>query len=230
MASAPLNNRSQLGPPFLHFFPSFLPSSTVICGTLVDLSLISFSSLNPYLSTFLTEENWQDAILTLKNCTTSYLFCGMNQVLVLLIPSIASRHNSPSRPHALTKLLAMSSQLVKKDGNLNIILVTCKAYTYSLSAAITKAYSIFSLKTVVNIVQNIFIEFCLTDDDVELTVSDKFALTCLTDGIRRAQIIVDMPANLMDTNGFLIQILEVFIFILLIYLKNSAFSLYFFYP
>ena len=203
--------KSHLGPPFLHFSSSFMPSSAVICGTLHDLSLISFSSLYPYLSTFLSKENWHDIILSLKNCSTSYLFCKMNQVLVLLIPNVASRHNCPSRPHALTKLLALSSQLVTKDGNLKVILVTCKAYTYSLSAAVSKAFSTFSLKTDANILQNICINFCLVDGDVQLTVADLNALSCLSDGIRRAQLIVDMPANLMDTHGFLCQILEVYI-------------------
>ena len=209
MASALLDTRSHLGPPFLHFSPSPIHCSTVICGTLFDLSSIALSSLSANLLTFLSEEYWRNVIITLKSCSTSYLFCEMNQILVIVIPDVASRHNCPSRPHALTRLLGMSSQLISKDGNLNIILVTCKAYTFSLSIAITKAFSIFSLKTDDKIWQNIFIEFCLTDDDVQMTLSDKHTLTCLSDGIRRSQLIVDMPANSMDTNGFLKQVLEV---------------------
>lgn len=207
--------KSQMGPPYLTFRCSDPISSVVICGTLCDLSHISYSKLSPFLSTIFSEDEWLEAIMTLTQCTMNHLFCKLHKILILLIPRESSRHNSPSRPHYLFEQLALTSK-VFHSGCLNIVLVTSKAYSYPLCTALSKAFSIFSMKTP-QISFNVSIDFCLTEDDRHMTLEDRSCLTILSDGIRRAQFIVDNPTNMMDTDGFLVQILQVMYCFLCIY-------------
>ncbi|KAI6648154.1 hypothetical protein LOD99_11963 [Oopsacas minuta] len=201
--------RSLLGPPFLNFQFSIAPSAMVVCGTIHDLSVISYQSLSPFFSTLFSQEDWVDAILTLSQCSIDYLFCKMHRILILLLPSDSSRHNSPSRPDHLTKQLSLTSQIVNTE-SLNILLVTNKIFTFPLSAAISKAFSLFSMKTNPKHFKEIFVDFCLTESDKEMLFEDRRSLTYLSDGIRRAQLIVDSPANMMDTDGFFRQIKQLF--------------------
>ena len=202
--------KSQMGPPYLTFQCSHSLSSIAICGTLLDLSHITYSKLSPFLSVIFSEDEWIEAIKTLSQCKMNHLFCKLHKILILLIPEESSRHNSPSRPHYLSEQLSLTSKILH-SGCLNILLVTSKAYSYPLSTAISKSFSIFSIKTP-PISFNVFIDFCLTDDDRNMTFQDRLCLTVLSDGIRRAQFIVDSPTNMMDTNDFLFQIKKVISF------------------
>ena len=202
--------KSQMGPPYITFQCSDSLSSIVVCGTLYDLSRIAYSKLSPFLSMIFTEDEWMEAITILSQCTMNHLFCKLHKILILLIPFESSRHNSPSRPHYLSEQLSLTAKLLHSDC-LNILLVTSKAYSYPLSTALSKSFSIFSMKTS-PIPFDVFIDFCLTDDDHHMTFEDRLCLSVLSDGIRRAQFIVDCPTNMMDTNDFLTQIQEVMLF------------------
>ena len=201
--------QSNLGPPFICHSTKVLNIPIVICGTQKDLTSVSYESIFPEECSLLPLDIWKRAILTINEISPSYLFCEMNTVLFLILPEYASRHNCPSRPHSLASKLSLSSQL-SHSNEIQIVVVTSRAYSFSLSAAISRSFPLFSKKTKLDILHQVFVFFVSVDGEFQVFPPNRYSLSLLSDGIRRAQQIVDSPTNEMDTDGFLNQIEQVF--------------------
>lgn len=127
----------------------------------------------------------------------------LNSAAVASLPAKCSRHNAPSRAHAITKLVKAFS-----TGQSDSIVVVCdRADVYASGCAVARAFSKYSLKTksgaprpVSSAVINV--EFLLTNDDV-VSQEELDALNYAAEGIQTAAMIVDTPCSDMHTDAFI---------------------------
>lgn len=141
----------------------------------------------------------------------------MNLATLAALPSKCSRHNAPSRPHALTKLVKSCSS----GQDENFVIVCERSEVLSSACALVRAFPQFSRKTNsttsdssskardrLSSDQVINVEFICTDGR-SVTDEDVPCLNHVAKGIQIAARIVDTPCNEMHTDAFLDLIREV---------------------
>lgn len=182
-----------------------------IVGKPDSLKKVPFDAVSPFLAPRCTEETWKAAIGTLSHSSNSACSLWLNKASVGGVASEASRHNTPSRAHSLTKLV----QSEKKNGKEVAIIVVCeRSEVLALGCAVSKAYPIYSRKTSGSAAKaekrTVSVGF-ITVGTGGTPLSDE-EVQCLNDaceGIRLVQVIVDAPTNEMHTDGFLDEIRKV---------------------
>ena len=86
-------------------------------------------------------QHWDEAVKSLNGGNHETLPLYLNKINLAVLPSKCSRHNAPSRAHALTKL-------VKSSSNNQVIVVACERKdVFASGCAIPRAFPTFCMKT-----------------------------------------------------------------------------------
>lgn len=129
----------------------------------------------------------------------------LNKLVVHKIDEKYSRHNTPSRAHAVTKILKSNS-----FGKNQLVIVACeKKHSLAYAAAIARTFPLYSVKTDAKNERNVLVTFLHTDSEdksYSLSVDEINCFTAVTKSVRLTAKIVDMPCADMHTDIFLQEI------------------------
>lgn len=179
----------------------------LIVGQLRHLVDLPFERVRCKLEPRVSADTFKKAISYLHPAPTDTCSLYLDLAKVAALPTKASRHNSDSRAHALTKLVQSNTSGVTET----IVVVCERDNLFASGCAVARAFPLYSRKTVKSGVTvnaekvTVSVEFVLvggsavTDQDVEV-------LTHAAKGIRLTAKIVDAPCNEMNVSGFLREI------------------------
>ncbi|KAJ6639018.1 putative aminopeptidase NPEPL1 [Pseudolycoriella hygida] len=179
----------------------------LIIGQLRHLSILQFDHVKSKLEPRVTEQTFKSALTCLHPSPTDYCPLFLDVATIAALPIKNSRHNTPSRAHALTALVKTHSMTVTES----IVIVCNKSDLYASACAAVRAFPLFSLKTVASdISSTVNIEFILIENDsvsdYQLTDNDVECLENAEHAIRLTAKIVDAPCSHMNVSDFLNEI------------------------
>jgi len=190
--------------------------SVSIIGQVQNLKLIKFEELQSKFGSVVNSKQWEDAVQTAGQGATDTLSLYLNKIFLATLPTKCSRHNTPSRCHALTKLVkTCTSQSAKAKQT--VVIVCEKRDVFASGCAVARAFPTFSRKTVAAADQlksvpkvmdyEINVEFIIVDDNHRgLQDNDVETLNQSAHGIQLSARIVDTPCNEMHTDGFIQEV------------------------
>ncbi|XP_017859617.1 PREDICTED: probable aminopeptidase NPEPL1 [Drosophila arizonae] len=197
----------------------------LIIGQLRHLNLLKFSQLAGKLEPRVNEETFKNAIACLHPAPTDKCSLYLDVATVAALPLKASRHNTASRAHSITRLVKNHVLNVNEE---SVVLVCERENLFASACAVVRAFPLYSRKTgngnggkspssevgdgqpsrsVVNV------EFVIIDKDgcVEQEPLSQDDINCLNEtarGIRLAARIVDTPCNEMNVDHFIENVSE----------------------
>uniref|UniRef100_A0A6P4EMS1 Probable aminopeptidase NPEPL1 n=1 Tax=Drosophila rhopaloa TaxID=1041015 RepID=A0A6P4EMS1_DRORH len=206
----------------------------LIIGQLRHLNLLKFSHLESKLSPRVTEETFSHAVACLHPAPTDRVSLYLDMATLAALPLKASRHNTTSRAHAITRLVKNHVLNVAEE---SVVLVCERENLFASACAVVRAFPLYSRKTGNLAAAQVKKEFgCGGDGDgdsntdagrnvvnVEFLLINKEGnvdcepltedeLLCLNEtarGIRLTARIVDMPCNEMNVDHFIQAVEEV---------------------
>lgn len=180
-------------------------SPVLIVGQQRHLSDLSFDQVRCKLEPRVSLETFTKAITYLHPAPTDTCSLYLDLAKVAALPTKASRHNSESRAHALTKLVQTNTSGV----NESIVVVCEKDSLFASGCAVARAYPLYNRKTskVDGAAESVTVnvEFVLVGGE-ELSEQDIRVIEYAARGIRLTAKIVDAPCNEMNVSGFLKEI------------------------
>lgn len=199
----------------LEFSGSLAPSDpydtgVLIIGQLKHLAKLRYEDVQCKFGGRVDAETWSTSITSLQPSPTDQVSLWLNSATVAALPLKCSRHNTPSRCHALTKLV----KGCMAGGSEEYIVIACERENVLASAmAVAKAMPLFTAKTgaVHQGDRKVTVEFVVLEEDKRVFLSEE-ELRCAsvaTDGLRLAAKIVDMPCSVMNTTDFIREVQEV---------------------
>ncbi|XP_069676729.1 probable aminopeptidase NPEPL1 isoform X1 [Periplaneta americana] len=194
----------------------------VIIGQVKNLAKVKFSDIKVKLEPRVTEEVYLTALASLHPSPTDTCSLYLNLATLAALPVKCSRHNAPSRAHAITKIVR--STTVGADES--IVIVCERSDVFASACAVARAYPLFSRKTSSNPAgqtpnTTVSVEFLLVpsaecqvtvesngslDDKLALSADDLKCLESACTGVRLAARIVDAPCNDMNVDHFLQEV------------------------
>lgn len=177
----------------------------LIIGLAKNLAKLNFKDVASNLEPRVTEEVWNSALSMLNPSPTDAINLYLNRATIAALPTKCSRHNAPSRAHAITKIVKSCS-----SGQMETIIIVCEtADVFASGCAVARAFPLYSRKTddknsarekLVNV------EFICVDGIGKLTQEDFQVLNDAAKGIQLTQRITDTPCNEMHTDQFIEEI------------------------
>ncbi|KAI4468808.1 leucine aminopeptidase-related [Holotrichia oblita] len=185
----------------------------LIIGQLKHLSQIKYDFIKSKLEPRVPEEIFKNAVSSLHPSPTDSCSLYLNLATLAALPVKCSRHNTPSRSHAITRLIQNCSVGVDES----IVIICDKSDVYASGCAVARAFPLYSKKTSSGFSENVnvSVEFIVMpsneyDGEVnEVTTEELRALEDAAYGIRLAAKIVDTPCNEMDVDLFLQEVVSV---------------------
>ena len=207
--------------------PHFKP--VLIIGQLKHLNLLKFSDISCKLEPRVSEDTFNKAIACLHPSPTDKVSLYLDVATVAAVPLKCSRHNTPSRAHAITRLVKNS---VLNVGEESVVIVCERSDLFASACAVVRSFPLYSRKTsgvFNNTTKNaaasgdqdtpmknssgyssqstVYVEFIIIDKNgvISTTPLDQSEIGCLEDaakGIRLAARIVDTPCNEMNVSNF----------------------------
>ncbi|XP_020813373.1 probable aminopeptidase NPEPL1 isoform X2 [Drosophila serrata] len=188
----------------------------LVIGQLRHLNLLKFNDLASKLNQRVTEETFLNAVASLHPAPTDKVSLYLDLATLAALPLKASRHNTDSRAHAVTRLVKNHVLNVSEE---SVVLVCERENLFASACAVVRAFPLYSRKTgngqatgcgdgskdtgrnVVNV------EFILINKEggVEtepLTEDEIKCLNVTAHAIRLTARIVDMPCNEMNVDHF----------------------------
>lgn len=202
----------------------------LIIGQLRHLNLLKFSHLESKLSPRVTEETFLNAVACLHPAPTDKVSLYLDVATVAALPLKASRHNTASRAHVITRLVKNHVLNVSEE---SVVLVCERENLFASACAVVRAFPLYSRKTGnllassqpklnlgcgdgnANSGRNVVnVEFVLINKDgcIESEPLTDDELNCLnetTRAIRMTARIVDMPCNEMNVDHFIQEVEDV---------------------
>lgn len=181
----------------------------LIVGQVKNLAKINFEDVAPKLRPRVDEQLWKSSLSVLNPSPTDSVSLYMNRATVAGLPSKCSRHNTPSRSHAIHKIVKSCS-----SGQSETVVIVCdRSDAFASGCAVARAFSLYSRKsTEANRSGNnneILVEFLMSDGSDPLSQTELAAIENSAAAIQMAARIVDAPCNEMHTDAFLDEIREV---------------------
>ncbi|XP_058058812.1 probable aminopeptidase NPEPL1 [Anopheles bellator] len=187
--------------------PQSLP--VLIIGQLHHLTTLPFERVSSKLDPRVEKATFTKAVSSLHPAPTDTCSLYLDVARVAALPLKASRHNTASRAHAITKLIQSKTTGVSES----IVLVCEKKDLLASACAVARAFPLYSRKTSKLVAAEppptVHVEFLLVGDDpasTEITEEDVQTLANVTVGIRLTARIVDAPCNEMNVSGFLAEV------------------------
>lgn len=192
----------------------------LIIGQLRHLNILKFAQISSKLEPRVTEETFKGAIASLHPAPTDKCSLYLDVATIAALPLKASRYNTTSRAHAITRLVKSHVLNVNEE---SIVLVCERENIFASACAVARAFPLYSRKTsggsgikspnaeggdagahrsMVNV------EFVVIDKDgcIEEQPLSEEELKCLRESeraIRYAARIVDTPCNEMNVDHFI---------------------------
>ncbi|XP_052059690.1 probable aminopeptidase NPEPL1 [Mytilus californianus] len=178
-------------------------NSVLIIGQPRYLSKIKYSDVKVKLEPRVDEETFKKAL----DSNSEICALWLNNATLAQLPVKCSRHNTPSRAHALTKMV----KSCLRGGDEFVVIVCEKKDVVATGCAVARALPLYQGKSASISPQNVTVQFLLANEDSQtpLSQSELDCLTAQAHGIRLSAKIVDIPCNIMHTNTFLEEINEV---------------------
>lgn len=203
--------------------PHFKP--VLIIGQLKHLNLLKFTDVACKLEPRVTEDTFNKAISCLHPSPTDKISLYLDVATVAAVPLKCSRHNTPSRAHAITRLVKNNILNVSEE---SIVIVCERVDLFASACAVVRAFSLYSRKTTSSIgspnasrmgdqdvamknsgdnsivsIEFIIIEKNGTISETALNDSEISCLEVAAKGVQLAARIVDMPCNEMNVSHFI---------------------------
>ncbi|EDV42641.1 uncharacterized protein Dana_GF18094, isoform A [Drosophila ananassae] len=207
----------------------------LIIGQLRHLNLVKFNDLASKLSPRVSEETFLNAVACLHPAPTDKVSLYLDSATVAALPLKASRHNTASRAHAITRLVKSHVMNVPEE---TVVLVCERENLFASACAVVRAFPLYSRKTgngrsstpvksevgcgdagcgdgAKDTSRNLVnVEFVVIDKDggVDCNPLTEDEIKCLTEttrGIRLTARIVDMPCNEMNVDHFIQAVEEI---------------------
>jgi probable aminopeptidase NPEPL1 len=196
----------------------YVPQNTLLIAdeAVVFTEIDSASALGTLLGLTLAEEAAFRAIATARllnqkasNFDTSFANeSSIRRVVCAVLPRNASRHNAPSRSHAVFDLV---KEHARGDENLVIVLLPSKReYIFAQACAASRAFPLYSKKSAAHSRErriDIVLDFKLFDP-----VKDRGRIQNIAhvaNGIRLCQRLVDAPPNVLHSDRYVEECREV---------------------
>lgn len=182
----------------------------LIVGQQRHLAELKFDRVRCKLDPRVSEDTFLKAIAYLYPAPTDTCSLYLDLAKVAALPKKASRHNSESRAHALTKLVQSNTSGV----NESIVVVCERECLFASGCAVARAFPLYSRKTskggtngdpAMPEPPTVNVEFLLVGGG-ELSEQDVKVIEYAARGIRLTAKIVDAPCNEMNVSGFLQEI------------------------
>ncbi|XP_044264369.1 probable aminopeptidase NPEPL1 [Tribolium madens] len=185
----------------------------LIIGQVKHLTQLKFQDIKSKLEPRVSEDVFKVAVSSLHPSPTDSCSLYLNLATIAALPVKCSRHNTPSRAHAITRLV--QSCTVGLDES--IVIICERNDVYASGCAVARAFPLYSRKTGSNTTEysTVSVEFVILPsnsdeiDGSELTAEELKILDDAATGIRLAARIVDTPCNEMNVDHFLQEIREV---------------------
>uniref|UniRef100_A0A1A9ZSW3 Cytosol aminopeptidase domain-containing protein n=1 Tax=Glossina pallidipes TaxID=7398 RepID=A0A1A9ZSW3_GLOPL len=205
--------------------PHFKP--VLIIGQLRHLNILKFSDIKLKLEPRVTEETFTKAVACLHPSPTDKISLYLDVATLAAVPLKCSRHNTPSRAHAITRLVKNNTLNVSEE---NIVIVCERSDLFASACAVVRAFPLYSRKTANNTnarvtnsdtgIKNandnvgktlVNIEFIVVEKNGTIARNelDAFDLKCLQEvekAIRLTARIVDTPCNEMNVDDFVEEV------------------------
>ncbi|GAB6024089.1 putative aminopeptidase npepl1 [Chamberlinius hualienensis] len=177
----------------------------IIIGQLKNLIKVGYSGVQVKLETRVTKEDYELALANLHPAPTDSCPLYLNFAHVAALPTKCSRHNTPSRSHAVSKLV--------KNLNVGIdqsyVIICERSDVYASACAVARSFPLYSRKSGANAGSvKVNVEFIVVEANGEdgLSESDLQCLQNVSYAIRTAAKIVDAPCSEMHVDAFLEEI------------------------
>lgn len=131
---------------------------------------------------------------------------GLKNILVAVLPSGSSRHNTPSRSHAVTQIVKNNKRSVATT----VLLIPGeKSNAFAQSIAVARAYSSFNMKGLSNPATPQQVDIVVHSSD---GVDAEFLLgvRSVIGGIQLTQRLVDTPPNILHVDAYVAEATVVF--------------------
>ncbi|XP_011191822.1 probable aminopeptidase NPEPL1 isoform X1 [Zeugodacus cucurbitae] len=197
----------------------------LIIGQLRHLNLLKFSNVSCKLDARVDENTFKNAISCLHPSPTDKCSLYLDCATVAAVPLKCSRHNTPSRSHAITRLVRTHIMHANEE---NVVIVCDRADLFASACAVARAFPLYSRKTCGGqsksenysqdeVMDNdesydsvrpiINVEFIIIEKDgqvceASLESTDILCIEEAARAIRLAARIVDMPCNEMNVSHF----------------------------
>ncbi|KAK7481689.1 hypothetical protein BaRGS_00027062 [Batillaria attramentaria] len=180
-------------------------NAVLIVGQTKHLSQVSYEEVKPKFGTHVDRETYSTAVSGLHPSPTDSCSLWLNNATVAALPSKCSRHNTPSRAHALSKIV----KSCLAGGDEFIVLACERADVLASACAIARALPLFCGKSNLSEVERtVTVEVLLkgAGSDEPLSNGDISALSAAAASVRLAAKITDMPCAQMHTDAFLEEV------------------------
>ncbi|XP_033096251.1 probable aminopeptidase NPEPL1 isoform X2 [Anneissia japonica] len=182
----------------------------VIIGQIGHLTTLSFEAVKTKFGARVDEETFKVAVSSLQPSPTDHISIWFNNATVASLPLKASRHNTPSRAHAIPKLV---KAYLTNVGDECVVIVCERKSVFASGCAVARAFPLYSRKTGANKLRKrtVTVEFILVGEGSNQSLSED-EMKCLqeaSEGIRLTGRIVDAPCNEMHTDAFIEEIKNV---------------------
>ncbi|XP_070137041.1 probable aminopeptidase NPEPL1 isoform X2 [Drosophila bipectinata] len=202
----------------------------LIIGQLRHLNLVKFADLASKLCPRVNEETFQNAVACLHPAPTDKVSLYLDSATIAALPLKASRHNTASRAHAITRLVKTHVMNVPEE---TVVLVCERDNLFASACAVVRAFPLYSRKTGNGLAPTpvkseqgcgdgandtsrnlVNVEFLVIDKEggVESCPLSEDEINCLnetTRAIRLTARIVDMPCNEMNVDHFIQTVEEI---------------------
>jgi len=185
-------------------------NAVLIIGQLKHLARVRFEDVQCKFGGRVDNETFTTCISSLHPSPTDQCSLWLNSATVAALPMKCSRHNTPSRCHALTKLV----KSCLAGGQEYIVIVCERENVFASGLAVARALPFYSAKSGAsqhNLARKVKVEYIVLEDDKRVFLSDDelVAVSEAAQGVRLAAKIVDMPCSVMDTTQFVQEVCDV---------------------
>lgn len=180
----------------------------VIIGQTKNLLKLGYNGVRIKLESRVSKEDYDLALSNLHPTPTDMCPLYLNFAHVAALPTKCSRHNTPSRAHALTKLV----KNLTVGTNQYFVILCERSEVFASACAIARAFPLYFHKSSgVHPQVTVTVEFILIGQggDEPLSESDLECLSVAAQGVRLAARVVDTPCSEMHVDTFLDEIQKV---------------------
>uniref|UniRef100_A0A1A9W5Q5 Cytosol aminopeptidase domain-containing protein n=1 Tax=Glossina brevipalpis TaxID=37001 RepID=A0A1A9W5Q5_9MUSC len=206
--------------------PHYKP--VLIIGQLRHLNILKFSDIKLKLEPRVTEETFLKAVACLHPSPTDKISLYLDVATLAAVPLKCSRYNTPSRAHAITRLVKNHVLNVCEE---NVVIVCERSDLFASACAVVRAFPLYSRKTANNpnarvtnndaAIKNtndnnlgnslVNVEFIIIEKNGTIAENalESIDLKCLHEiekAIRLTARIIDTPCNEMNVDNFVEEV------------------------
>merc|ERR1712141_530818 len=118
-----------------------------VIGQLSNLQKVKFENVGTRLAGCVDSPTWEAALKSLSSGSSDTCPLFLDKIQVAMLPKKCSRHNAPSRAHALSKLIKSTSN-IGTNTRQTIVIVCERSEVFASGCAIARGFPTFTRKTI----------------------------------------------------------------------------------